>query len=383
MRNTDTENAKPALFLQGGDGGKLFGVTTGERLRRLFALAGVSPLPEGRAPEEEKGALIMVRADAVLDQPLAQALITTPGLVLLDTDKGRPVAVHAPAGKAAQAKDILAGGAVPEGFTARRPADLGLNFREKLRKKEPPNAMILTEEDRPDIEWRYFRGTYKGVTDIVTKRVWPRPAFYVTRFLANTFVTPNMVTSVSVVLMLSAYWLFLRGHYGWGLLAGWTMTFLDTVDGKLARTTLRSSKLGNVLDHGMDLIHPPFWYVAWGLGLERAGFSMDARTWWLMIWVIVVGYVLQRVIEGVAARGMGMHIHIWRRIDSYFREITARRNPNLIILTVSVVLGRPDLGLLAVAWWTAICLLLHAVQLWQAIAHVRRTGEFVSWMERE
>ena len=45
------------------------------------------------------------------------------------------------------------------------------------------------------------------------------------------------------------------------------MTFLDTVDGKLARVTVTSSRVGHVLDHGVDLIHPPLWYIAWGLGL--------------------------------------------------------------------------------------------------------------------
>ena len=32
------------------------------------------------------------------------------------------------------------------------------------------------------------------------------------------------------------------------------MTFLDTVDGKLARCTIASSKLGNIFDHGIDLV---------------------------------------------------------------------------------------------------------------------------------
>ena len=45
------------------------------------------------------------------------------------------------------------------------------------------------------------------------------------------------------------------------------MTFLDTVDGKLARVTVTSTKLGNVFDHGIDLVHPPLWYLAWGIGL--------------------------------------------------------------------------------------------------------------------
>jgi len=46
------------------------------------------------------------------------------------------------------------------------------------------------------------------------------------------------------------------------------MTFLDTVDGKLARVTVNSSPFGHIYDHAIDLISPPFWYLAWGLGLK-------------------------------------------------------------------------------------------------------------------
>src|SRR3546814_2416912 len=48
------------------------------------------------------------------------------------------------------------------------------------------------------------------------------------------------------------------GGFWTGLAAAWIMTFLDTVDGKLARVTLASSRWGNAYDHGIDLIHPPF-----------------------------------------------------------------------------------------------------------------------------
>ena len=45
--------------------------------------------------------------------------------------------------------------------------------------------------------------------------------------------------------------------------AGLVFMVLDTVDGKLARCTITSSGWGNVFDHGVDLIHPPFWWWAW------------------------------------------------------------------------------------------------------------------------
>jgi len=110
---------------------------------------------------------------------------------------------------------------------------------------------------------------------------------------------------------------------------------------------------------------------------------MPSQTWWTAMWVILAGYVLQRVMEGVAIKWLGLEIHIWRRIDTFFREITARRNPNLVILTVLALVERPDLGFLAVAWWTGICLVLHGVQIVMAFAEKRREGRLSSWMTRD
>ena len=61
-----------------------------------------------------------------------------------------------------------------------------------------------------------------------------------------------------------------------------------------------------------------------------------------------------------------MEIHCWRPIDSYFRTITARRNPNLILLTLGTLAGRPDIGLVLVAAWTACSIGFHTVRLAQA-----------------
>ena len=185
----------------------------------------------------------------------------------------------------------------------------------------------------------------------MTLYVWPRPARAVTRLCANAGITPNQVTSLSLVLVLAAMALFWTGHYALGLVAAWVMTFLDTVDGKLARVTLRSSPFGNFYDHLIDLIHPPFWWWAWIVGLPAAGFTLASPG--LVLTVIVAGYVLQRIEEGVFIACFGIEMHIWQRFDSRFRLITARRNPNLLLLTASVLVGRPDLGIVAVAVWTA------------------------------
>jgi phosphatidylglycerophosphate synthase len=362
----------PLLRIVGASELRLWSHTPAKRLALQFAKEGIY--------EQNKTAasIILIRADAVLDPPLIPILASNFNLTLL-ADDGTPIAAHVPRSDAATAEKQLLQGKPPQGIPVKKPADFGADFWKALRKRETPYALIVTEANQPQIEWRMFMGTYKGATDLVTKHLWPRPAFYLTRWLAPLGVTPNMVTIVALLLVFVTFWLFLEGHYGWGLVAAWIMTFLDTVDGKLARATLTSSKWGDILDHGIDLIHPPFWYAAWALGLSTWGFEWTAQMFWLVIGAILGGYVLQRIMEGIAIMWLGLEIHIWRPVDTLFRQITARRNPNLVILTIFFLIGRPDWGLIAVAWWTVICLFLHAIQLAQALLALRR-GPLASWM---
>ena len=199
---------------------------------------------------------------------------------------GDRLAVHAPPSKGRQARDILINGRTisksPE-FEQQTPETLKLSYWDKLRKREIPYALSVNNDNSHTVAWRMFMGTYKGATDFVTKHVWPYPAFLITRAIAPWKVTPNMVTTLSALFVIAAYLLFERGMYGTGLLAAWIMALLDTVDGKLARVTLTSSKWGDIFDHGIDLIHPPFWYAAWGFGLAAAGHSVSSSLlWWTL-----------------------------------------------------------------------------------------------------
>ena len=376
---------EPALCVVGPTPARIWSHTPADRLRIQFRRAGISKVVDAQQAHSHPGPVIAVRGDAVLDQPLVPILARSPNLLLIGEDSSGELAVatHVPGHSFALAREVLEAGEPPPeeiGLAPCRPAELGASFWQGLRKREVPFAFAIDERNRSSVEWRMFMGTYKGATDIVTKRLWPVPAFYATRLLARIGVTPNLVTAVGAVLVAVAFMLFLNGEYGWGLIAAWLMTFLDTVDGKLARTTLTSSKWGDIFDHGIDLVHPPFWYAAWAMGLATQGFAWPAAFQWSVVAVILGGYVMQRLIEGIAIKWLGMEIHIWRPIDTYFREITARRNPNLVLLTISAVAGRPDVGLIAVAVWTSISLVLHTFQLFHAFAAKNRYGRITSWM---
>ena len=349
---------------------KLWGMTSAERLRRSLARAGAR-----LGGLDEPGPAVLLRADWVLDESLVKALLLRPGAALVSAT-GEAVAVHA-AEDLRAAAERLERGEVPQGLAAIQAETLVPAYNAALRKRAPPLMARLTAESLPSVERRMFDGSYKGVTDFVTKHVWPRPAQAVTKLCAVAGMTPNQVTAIGAALTLAAFWLFFAGHFGWGLVCAWAMTFLDTVDGKLARVTLTSSKIGNVFDHGIDLIHPPFWWWAWIAGVQLGDHPLANPH--LIALVVVGGYVAQRVEEGVFLAAFKLEMHAWRRFDSWFRLITARRNPNLVLLTFGALAGRPDLGMAAVAAWTGLCFLVHALQIVQA-AWARRRGPITSWM---
>lgn len=367
--------AGPRALTVGESGARIWGMTSAERLSRIYRRLNLVETPA----VDLSNAVVAVDAGWVFDESLIKALAGREGAVLVD-DAGRAVAVHAPADLAYAASEALIAGQDPSSLDPRlvrlTALELGSAYNSALRKREPPVLERLTPETVRAVEARLFQGSYKGVTDLVTKYVWPTPARIVTRWCAIAKMTPNQVTGIGFLLVLAAMYLFWTGHFGWGLVCAWIMTFLDTVDGKLARVTLTSSKWGNVFDHGIDLLHPPFWWWAWFVGVGVVGQHIPYAA--LSLGVVIAGYVLQRVEEGIFLALFKLEVHAWRPFDSFFRLITARRNPNLILLTASALVGRPDIGFTLVAIWTGLCLIVHAVQILQGLAAPK--GSIQSWL---
>ncbi|MDR6286624.1 phosphatidylglycerophosphate synthase [Methylopila jiangsuensis] len=358
---------------------RIWGMSAQERLTRQLGRAGATDVRsalDGLAPDAQ---VLLLKVDHAYEQRLVDALAIRPGAALLA--EGAPVAAHVTGAQAeATAAALLAGdaAALPAGVEALDSEGLGGSYNFKLRKREVAYVIPLNPGTVAEVENRSFAGSYKGVTDLVTKYVWPKPAQIVTKWCAERRITPNAVTLVGLALVFVAFWAFWNGHYLSGLVAAWIMTFLDTVDGKLARVTLTSSKVGDVMDHGIDLVHPPFWWWAWIVGLPAAGLPVEHAG--LMVFIIFAGYILQRVEEGIFSWAFGMHMHVWRPFDSFFRLITARRNPNLLILTPFALIGRPDLGMQIVVVWIVICFVVHLAQIVQALA-ARRRGPITSWLD--
>ncbi|MFC6620694.1 CDP-alcohol phosphatidyltransferase family protein [Novosphingobium panipatense] len=370
-------NVLPVVTI-GANPVKLWGLSPAQRVGRIARAAGMRP-----TEDVPSGAAVLSNARFAWDPAWFANIVERPGTVL--TLGGVPALAHtADGGQTARIAEAMARDVPLEdraGMELIAFEDGPTIENKQLRKRETPFLMALTPDTLRPIERASYFGAYKGVTDLLTKYLWPEWALVLTRICARLGVTPNMVTTVGAVFCVVATVLFAYGHYWAGMATGLVFMVLDTVDGKLARCTITSSAWGNVFDHGMDLVHPPFWWWFWATGLGAWGLAYDTATFWWVQGAIQGGYVVQRLIEGIFMRQNGaMHIHVWRRFDSRFRLITARRNPNMVILFIAMVFSRPDLGLIAVAWWTVISCLIHAVRLVQAWIVRARGGMIRSWL---
>ena len=374
-------NSGTVVILCGENQTKIWGASAAERVRRMAAATGLTM--EG-AVSEAQAPRLLVNSSFAFDPAWFRFMAQRPDHVL--TFGGRPVLALVASGDPQKAEAVAAAmtGGAPlaqtDGLSVLAFEDGAELHNVELRKKEQPFLLPLEPANVAAIERASYYGAYKGVTDILTKYLWPELAFHITRLAARLRLSPNAVTAIGALLSIAATFAFFEGRYWLGLALGFVFMVLDTVDGKLARCTITSSKWGNIFDHGVDLIHPPFWWWAWAAGLSAYGRPIGGEAMWIALAVIFAGYVLQRVIEGVFIRLYGMHIHVWRPVDSRFRLITARRNPNVAILFFFLLAGRPDLGFFAITFWTAASLGFHLVRLLQAMAARRAGHEVASWL---
>ena len=369
------------LHIAGESSVRLWGLDAARRLTRQLAqftpFEHLEAIPEGGVA----GPVLIVHAGYLFEPKTLEGLVEAGFKALRCADDGVLAAVYADGADAHAALSAIDQQQAGQ-FEVIGVDDLAA-FDGFLRKVEPPLLARVDRASAGRLESVLYGNAYKGITDLVTKWWWPSPARVVVGWCANAGISPNAVTIFGLLLMLASCWLFYQGHYLLGLLGGWIMTFLDTVDGKLARVTIASSKLGHVLDHGMDILHPPFWYVFWGLSLP---FTVPAFEPWLGLslstWcaLVVGGYVAGRLLEGAFHGLAECSMFAWRPFDAYNRLITARRNPCLILLTLSIALQRPDWGFYAVVLWTLFSSALMVVRLLQAALERMRTGPLQSWL---
>ena len=365
---------------------ELWGVPQTERITKLLAKTGnfVRISRISKISETEK--VLILDANYLFEANVISRLIANEQGLLLSSCSKRIAAVWAERSKAEAILQWLNNVSLDKLsfsmplFTAE---ELTGGYDPRLRKFDLSHVVRVTSENKATLEKYLYDKSYKGITDLVTKWLWPIPAIAVVRLCAKRNITPNMITGFGWLLTILAGVAFYHGEFILGLIAAWIMTFLDTVDGKLARVTMQSSKVGHAMDHGLDIIHPPIWYWCWamGVGVEAIsvlGVTLSTMSW---VWVMLVAYIVGRIFEGLFQLFFNdISIFCWKQVDSYNRLITARRNPCMILLTISLFAYGEIWGFVWVVMWTVISTLILAVRFFTGVK-ARLVKPLNSWIE--
>lgn len=234
------------------------------------------------------------------------------------------------------------------------------SFVAKLRRVLPYWLFAVPDpQARAEIERWMFWSNYKGSTDFLTRWVFPPVVWPLVRISTRLGIHPNVITTFSIILAFAAVPLFASGHFLAGFIAAFTMAVLDSVDGKVARVTLTDSVIGDVMDHGLDIVHPPFWYWSWAVGLGAVA-SPDPL--WIAMIALNAIYVADRLVLGVAKYRLGFGLHAATQLDTRVRTFIARRNTNMTIMVLALLIGQGALGFYLVTAWQGLTLLWHTAR---------------------
>ncbi|MGH7966931.1 MAG: CDP-alcohol phosphatidyltransferase family protein [Candidatus Binatia bacterium] len=347
-----------------------------EKLVRSLPLRWV---PEHGAPAERLAQvvgnsngepLLAFEADAVIDARLLQYMGKRTGsfaalggegaerAAVVRFEGGIPVTPSADARLPELADAGLAQGILRELPLGQVPA-----YIKKLRRELPVYLFRITDAASRDRAERFlFWSNYKGSTDFFTKYVYPPLVWRMVRPLARWRVHPNVISLFNVFITVAAVFLFAYEYWVTGLSCAYSMSVLDSVDGKLARLTYRSSWFGNILDHGLDLIHPPFWYFGWAWALGQG--DVTTPVFQAAIWMAAF-YTLDRIVTGLFKLRAGRSIHGYAPIDVRMRTFISRRNINLPLFTVGLLAGVPIPVFYVIVLWQVVTLGFHTMRLAQ------------------
>lgn len=328
---------------------------------------------EYRASLPPDDPLLVLEASAVIDSRLLRHLATRPGSWVARPEagaqqtailrlEGYPAFLDSTKTSASSLPELAQKSLQQQGVQELPLADVPSYIR-TLRRDLPVYLFRIVDPDSRDRAERFlFWSNYKGSTDFFTKYVYPPLVWRAVRPLARWRVHPNVVSLFNVGITFLAVPLFAQGYWVTAFTLAYTMSVLDSVDGKLARLTFRTSLLGNILDHGLDIIHPPLWYFAWAYALRAevpATPMMQCAGW------MAVFYVVDRIVAALFSARVGQSIHGCTPFDERMRTCISRRNINVPFFMAGLLLGFPVAAFVVIVVWQVVSLGLHALRLVQ------------------
>ena len=211
---------------------------------------------------------------------------------------------------------------------------VGVSVLRRLYWRRPLTAASAGEAEREIAEIDEDRvlldSAVKGADGFFTTFFVSPYSKYIARWAARRGMTPNQVTTISVLIGLLAAIAFATGER-WGLIAGAVLLQLafttDCVDGQLARYTRQFSKLGAWLDSVFDRTKEYLAFAGLAIGASRMGDPV-----WLLACVAITAQSVRHMSDfsfGVAQQqviGATVQPPVGQAFDAAGAAAEARRN---------------------------------------------------------
>ena len=229
---------------------------------------------------------------------------------------------------------------------------------------------VDTEQDLKRAQAKIVLNASKNPSDLV--------ACYVHRPIENRLVplvcrlgvTPNQVTLLVNILAYTATALFLTGHLLAASLFCLVVGIVDGLDGKLARVTLSTSRVGS-LEHSFDLLFEFSWLIALALFLSFGGTSTVP----LLLCACTIAFVaFYRSIYDRFGRVAGKSLDDYGDFERVFRRVAGRRNLYNIPILVGILLGAPLYSLVFIAFHAGVTAIVYASRAIKHLSTLDRRG---------
>lgn len=173
----------------------LWGMSGRVRLERMLSAIKTVTVAKDISQLTSANSVLLLRADYLFDiRVINTLLIMNEHMVLVTSPDEIPVAILTNGKDAAAIGKALQGNQhIPSHFPRCTLKDLPIQVQQNLKKKDPPYVLPILHSNQIELESELFAASYKGVTDLVTKWLWPWPALMVTRLCVQLGLKPNHV----------------------------------------------------------------------------------------------------------------------------------------------------------------------------------------------
>ena len=233
-----------------------------------------------------------------------------------------------------------------------------------LRRQVPPWWIDIDREaDLARAKHLLVETSSKGASDLLAYYVHMPIENRLVYHLADLNITANQVTVLVNVAAYIAAALFFLGYLLPASILTFVVGIMDGLDGKLARVTNQTSRVG-LLEHSFDLLFEFSWFIALALYLYRSTGSAVGLIYCLGIILFVSFY---RHTYDQFRKGMGRSLDDYGRFERVFRRVAGRRNLYNIPILVSILLGKPLYALIFIFFHALLTAVVYASR---AIKHM-------------